>query len=73
MVLFEIRCFKVMSLDYPAMREKTKNAYERLYLLSFLKPDFVLTYLFDLFRRKWYKYNDSLYSGYGSLMALNTS
>ena len=55
------------------MREKTKNAYERLYLLSFLKPDFVLTCLFDLFRRKWYKYNDSLYSGYGSLMALNTS
>ena len=58
MVLFKIRYFKLMSLNYLALREKKKNAYERLYLLPFLKPDFELTCLLDLFRRKWFKYND---------------
>lgn len=57
MVLFKIRCFKLMPLNYPAMREKKENAYERLYLLSFLKSDFVLMHLLDLFRRKWYRCN----------------
>lgn len=57
MVLFKIRCFKLMSLNYPAMRKRKENACEGLYLLFFLKPGFVLTCLLDFPRRKWYKYN----------------
>lgn len=57
MILFKIRCFKLMSLNYPATRERKENACEELHPLFFLKLDFVLACLQDFPRRKWYKYN----------------